>query len=182
MPTNGIFGLAEFALHLKEIEHDMKEASRLIVRQACIMVATKAKRVIGTYDYGWPQLAPSTLEKKSANTPLLETGEMRASIQWSTSHDGMEGHVGSNNDKAVWQELGTSKSPPRSFLAGALHHEAPEIVKMAGKVARATIGPGGLHSPELEFLHLLKHIGHEVNEVVQKALDGPEDENKGRRR
>jgi hypothetical protein len=34
MPTNGIFGLAEFALHLKEIERDMHEASRLIVRQA----------------------------------------------------------------------------------------------------------------------------------------------------
>ena len=83
MPTNGIFGLAEFALHLKVIEHEMHEASRLIVRQACVMVAAEAKRVIGTYDYGWKPLAASTLEKKSADTPLLETGEMRASIEWS---------------------------------------------------------------------------------------------------
>jgi HK97 gp10 family phage protein len=181
MPTNGIFGLAEFALHLKEIERNMHEASRLIVRQACIMVATEAKRVIGTYDYGWAPLAESTLAKKAADTPLLETGEMRDSIEWSTSHDGMVGHVGSNNDKAVWQELGTSRIPPRPFLAGALHQKAPEIVKMAGKVARATIAPGGLRSPELEFLHLLKHIGHEVNEVVQKALDGPEEEKERRR-
>ena len=181
MPTNGIFGLAEFALHLKEIERDLHEASRLIVRQACVMVAAEAKRVIGTYDYGWKPLAASTLEKKSADTPLLETGEMRASIEWSTSHDGMVGHVGSNNDKAVWHELGTSRIPPRPFLAGALHHEAPEIVKMAGKAAHATIAGKGLHSPELEFLHLLKHIGHEVNEAAQKFLDGPEDE-KGHRR
>jgi hypothetical protein len=181
MPTNGIWGLAEFALHLKEIEHDMKEASRLIVRQACVMVATEAKRVIGTYDYGWPQLAPSTLEKKSANTPLLETGEMRASIEWSTSHDGMEGHVGSNNDKAVWQELGTAKIPPRSFLAGALHHEAPAIVKMAGKVARATIAPGGLHGSELmELLHILKHVGHELKETFEEAVETKDE--KGKRR
>jgi HK97 gp10 family phage protein len=182
MPTNGIWGLAEFALHMKETERDMEEASRLIIRQACVMVATEAKRVIGTYDYGWPQLAESTLAKKSADTPLLETGEMRASIEWSTSHDGLEGHVGSNSDIAVYQELGTSKIPPRSFLAGALHHEAPEIVKMAGKVARAAIAPGGLHGSEfMELLHLLKHVAHEVNEVVQKALEGPEEEKEHRR-
>jgi HK97 gp10 family phage protein len=179
MPVNGIFGLAEFALHLKEIERDMKEASRLIVRQACIMVATEAKRVLGTDGYNWPALSEHT--KKTQPGMLLETGAMRASIEWSTSHDGLEGHVGSNSDIAVYQELGTSRIPPRSFLAGALHHEAPEIVKMAGKVARATIAPGGLRSPELEFLHLLKHIGHEVNEVVQKALDGPEEEKERRR-
>jgi HK97 gp10 family phage protein len=180
MPTNGIFGLAEFALHLKQIERDMEEASRLIIRQACVMVATEAKRVLGTDGYNWAPLSEHT--KKTQPGMLLETGAMRASIEWSTSHDGLEGHVGSNSDIAVFQEMGTSRIPPRPFLAGALHHKAPEIVKMAGKVARATIAPGGLHSPELEFLHLLKHIGHEVNEVVQKALDGPEDENKGRRR
>jgi hypothetical protein len=40
------------------------------------------------------------------NTPLLETGEMRASIEWNA--EGNEGRVGSNNEKAVWHELGTS--------------------------------------------------------------------------
>jgi hypothetical protein len=94
MPTNGIFGLAEFALHLKQIEHDMKEASRLIVRQACVMVAAEAKRVIGTDGYNWPALSEHT--KKTQPGMLLEAGAMRASIEWSTSHDGMEGYVGSN--------------------------------------------------------------------------------------
>jgi hypothetical protein len=47
--------------------------------------------------------------------PLLETGEMRASIEWNA--EGKEGHVGSNNDKAVWLELGTVRIPP--FLKGA---------------------------------------------------------------
>src|ERR1700722_20287131 len=105
MPTNGIWGLAEFALHLKEIERDMHEASKLIVRQACQMVAAEAKRVLGTDGYNWAPLSEHT--KKTQHAMLLETGEMRASIQWSASHDGLEGHVGSNNDKAVWHELGT---------------------------------------------------------------------------
>jgi HK97 gp10 family phage protein len=179
MPVNGIFGLAEFALHLKQIERDMHEASRLIVRQACVMVAAEAKRVIGTDGYNWPTLSEHT--KKTQPGMLLETGEMRASIEWSTSHDGMEGYVGSNNDKAVWQELGTSRIPPRSFLAGALHHEAPEIVKMAGKVARATIAPGGLRGSEfMELLHVLKHVGHELAETFKEAVE-PDDE-KGHRR
>jgi hypothetical protein len=177
---SNVFSILGFVEQLREIEHDMKEVEAAIVRQACIMVATEAKRVIGTYDYGWPSLAESTLAKKAADTPLLETGEMRDSIEWNAH--GNEGHVGSNNDKAVWQELGTSRIPPRSFLAGALHHEAPEIVKMAGKAVHAVVAGKGMHSPELEFLHLLRHIGHEVNEVLQKVLDGPDDENKGRRR
>ena len=172
-----VFSVLAFVAHLGTIEKEMHEASHLIVRRACQMIATEAKRVLGTEGYNWPALSEHT--KKTQPGMLLETGEMRASIEW-TAH-GNEGQVGSNNDKAVWHELGTSRIPPRPFLAGALHQKAPEIVKMAGKVAHATIGPGGLHSPELEFLHLLKHIGHEVNEVVQKALDGPEEE-KGKRR
>jgi HK97 gp10 family phage protein len=185
MPTNGIFGLAEFALHLKEIEREMNELGPAIIRRACMMVAAEAKRVLGKGYEDWPELKPETIARKMlGNSPLLETGEMRASIQWSTSHDGLEGHVGSNLDRAVYQELGTSRIPPRPFLAGALHHEVDAIVKMAGKAAHAVIAGRGLHgsSEFLELLHLLKHVGHEVNEAVQEFLDGPEDENKGRRR
>ncbi len=47
----------------------------------------------------------------------------------------------------------------------------------------ACIAGKGLHSSEmaelLYFLHTLHHIGHEVNEAAQKALDGPDD---GKRR
>ena len=87
--------------------------------------------------------------------------------------------VGSNSDIAVYQELGTSRIPPRSFLAGALHHEIPEILKMAGKVARATIAPGG-RSELMELLHILKHVGHELKKTFQEAVES--DEEKGKRR
>jgi hypothetical protein len=180
--NTGVFSILGFVAHLKEIEREMHELGPAIIRKACMMVAAEAKRVLGEGYPEWPELAPSTLAHKMMNTPLLETGAMRASIQWSTSHDGLEGHVGSNSDIAVFRELGTSRIPPRSFLAGALHHEVDAIVKMAGKAAHAVIAGRGLHGSEfMELLHLLKHIGHEVNEVVQKALDGPEEEKERRR-
>jgi hypothetical protein len=100
------------------------------------MVHDEARRVIGEGYAEWPALAPSTLARKMLNTPLLETRELRASIEWQ-SH-GLEGAVGSNNDKAVWHELGTARIPPRSFLAGAAMAMEYKIHKMA---ARATPVP-----------------------------------------
>ncbi len=58
-----------------------------MVRKVCEMVAAEAKRVIGGYDYDWPQLKPETIARKMlGNSPLLETGEMRLDrmdIAWS---------------------------------------------------------------------------------------------------
>ena len=156
---SGIFTLASFAAHLHQIDRDLKVTNEAIVARACAMVAAEAKRVLGTYDYNWTPLAASTLEKKKADTPLLETGAMRASIEW-IAHD-LQGLVGSNSDIAVWQELGTSKIPPRPFLQGAAQHVEPKIQKMAAKAVRAVMAGQGLHSAEMrELIHLLKHIGH----------------------
>jgi hypothetical protein len=90
----------------------------------------KAKEAIGTYAYGWPQLAESTLEHKGANTPLLETGSMRDSISHKAelSAVGAEGLVYSDDIKALWQEMGTSRGiPPRPFLYQSLLRCDPEI-------------------------------------------------------
>lgn len=124
------FTLASFAAHLTALA-DLTIAEHEGLEKAAVIVETEAKSVIGTYRYGWPQLAPSTLTKKSANTPLLETGAMQESIQHRVGDK--EARIGSNDDKAVWQELGTSRGiPPRSFLAGAARHKAKEVVAAIG--------------------------------------------------
>jgi hypothetical protein len=93
------FALLGFVAKLAAIEADMKITSEAIVARACQLVAEEARRVIGEgYDF-WPQLSPATLAHKIANTPLLETGELRDSISWHA--EGLHGEVGSNNDKAV---------------------------------------------------------------------------------
>jgi hypothetical protein len=116
-----------------EVDHEKAKA----LEKAAVIVEKEAKRVIGTYEYGWPQLADSTLAKKGANTPLLETGEMRDSIEHKVSHD--VASIGSDNDKALWQEYGTSTIPPRSFLGGALIHKSDEVVEVIGQDIVATI-------------------------------------------
>jgi hypothetical protein len=113
------------------------------------------------------------------DSPLLETGELRDSIQWNSS--GNTGAVGSNLDKAVWMELGTSKIPPRSFLAAAARQQEDLIHKMAARAVMAVMRGEGLHSSELgELLHVLKHVGHALKEAADTLLE-PDDNEKNRR-
>src|SRR6267378_1853116 len=153
------FSLLGFVAHLATVERDMHELGPAIVARACEMVSEEAKRVIGEGYPFWPALQPATLARKMMNTPLLETGELRASIEWQ-SH-GLEGAVGSNNDKAVWHELGTSRIPPRSFLMGAAIAMEPKIYKMAERAMMAVMLGKGLYA---ELIHLLKHAAHHVKE------------------
>jgi phage gpG-like protein len=180
----GVMSILEFVAKTKTIQLELEIVGHAVVARACEMVAEEARRVIGEgYDF-WPALAPSTLARKMMNTPLLETGELRGSIEWNAS--GNEGAVGSNLDKAVWHELGTARIPPRSFLMGAAQHMEDKIHKMAARAVVACITGRGLHSSEmaelLHLLHTLRHVGHKVGEVVDTVLDGPDDENKGKHR
>jgi phage gpG-like protein len=118
--TEFIGVLGKIAL-MRAFEHEALE-------KAAVIVETEAKRVIGSYEYGWPPLAASTVERKGADTPLLETGELRDSIEHNV--DGLVANIGSNNMKAVWHELGTSRVPPRSFLVQAAVHKEKEVVHL----------------------------------------------------
>jgi hypothetical protein len=182
--TTGVYSVLGFVAKLGAIERDMHELGPAIVARACEMVAAEAKRVIGEgYDF-WPALAPATLAHKMLNTPLLETGELRGSIEWNAS--GNEGHVGSNLDKAVWHELGTARIPPRSFLAGAAMAMEDKIHKMAERAVVAVMLGKGLASAEMRelphLLHTLHHVGHAVGEAADTVLDGPDDNNGRSRR
>jgi len=79
-----------------EIEHKKDKG----LEKACEIIETEAKRVIGTYDYGWPPLQLETIVRKATgDSPLLETGEMRDSIEHTVGHG--EAWVGSNSMIAV---------------------------------------------------------------------------------
>lgn len=172
----GVYSVLGFVAKLKAIEHDMHELGPAIVAKACEMVCAEAKRVLGSYEYDWPQLKPETIARKMlGNAPLLETGEMRASIEWQAH--GLEGAVGSNLDRAVWMELGTSRIPPRSFLAGAAMEMEGKIHKMAARAVMAVMLGKGLHGSEMaELIHLLKHVGHELKETAKEIFSDDEQE------
>jgi phage gpG-like protein len=162
-----------FAAHLVVLEHEMKVVEHAIIARACEMVAEEARRVLGTEGYNWTPLAASTLAHKMQSGMLLESGAMRASIEWHS--EGNSGEVGSNSDVALFQELGTSKIPPRSFLGGAAAAMGPAIEKLAARAVVACIAGKGLASVEmrelLHFLHAVKHAIHAADEKVNQAID-----------
>lgn len=98
-------------------------------------LVTEAKRVLGTYEYGWPRLAESTIRrKKEGDSPGLETGAMRDSVSGYVEKisGGYKVTVGSTDKHAVYFELGTAKQPPRPFLTGAMTRVAPKFAAELG--------------------------------------------------
>lgn len=142
--------MADFLLDLA-VHMPMSEKSALA--EAAQLVETEAKEEIGHYQgsagpfAAWAPLKPDTIaHKANGDTPLLETGEMRDSI--GTVVLDHEAHIGSNDDKAVWQELGTSRGiPPRSFLGGAAVRKSAEVKEVIGRhMHGALIKPETTHA------------------------------------
>lgn len=104
------------------------------------LASTMAAAYVGTYQQGWPALAESTIKEKAAAgfevpAALLRTGEMRDSIRHEVDPVLLEVVVGSNDKRALYQELGTVRIPPRSFLGLALEHSMPFAAETFGKIA-----------------------------------------------
>lgn len=120
--------LKEAVEQMTRVSLEVPRASNASLEHAAQVVEEEAKRVLGTYDYGWPRLKPSTVARKTTgDSPLLETGEMRESITHWVNVETHTAYVGSNNPKAKWHELGTSRVPPRSFLRGAAMAKQKEV-------------------------------------------------------
>ena len=175
---SNILSLVGMAAKCHAIEKDLDVTSHAIIAEACRMVCEAAKAALGTYDFGWVPLKPETIASKVlGDSPLLETGALMNSISWTAA--GNVGFVGSNSDIAVYQELGTSSIPPRSFLVSAAVHQEKEIVAMAAKAVRAVLRGEGLYGAEMRelmhVLHLLKSAAHQVGEMLAPEN---EDENK----
>jgi phage gpG-like protein len=144
--------LEAFAEHIVKIAVAEKLAEQVALTAAAKVVQREAKAEIGIYQdrigdiAGWAELADSTKQDRvsrgfTENDPLLRTGELRDSIKYKVG-DGLA-YVGSDMDIAVYQELGTDKIPPRSFLAGAAMRKADDVQKIVGKaVYTALIGEG----------------------------------------
>ncbi|WP_024517074.1 hypothetical protein [Bradyrhizobium sp. Tv2a-2] len=114
---------------------EMEHENHVALERCGKLVTKEVYRVVGTYDYGWKPLAPSTQDQRESlgfepDEPLLRTGSMRDSVWYKADHH--ECQIGTDNQIAVWQELGTSKIPPRPFLEGALKEKTPEVLDIIG--------------------------------------------------
>lgn len=96
----------------------------------------------------WKPLAASTIEQKrrlgfagqvSATDPLLRTGALRDSIK--VEHEGLEMAVGSALKEAAYQEVGTSRVPPRPYLALAAVRSLDYAGEKLGETAVSLLTP-----------------------------------------
>ena len=147
--------LLELAVRLGEVELRQHEVEQLALEKAAVVVEKRAKEKVGEYQdaagpfAGWAELADATKDDRARqgfteNDPGLRTGEMRDSIEHTVT--GNEAHVGADDDKLVWFELGTVNQPPRSVLGGAVADEMDRIIEIVGESAVASlVGEGVLN-------------------------------------
>lgn len=136
------FNIMESIVKMAEVTIAIEHETHRALDHAARIVKTEAKEEIGVYQaqagsfVAWAELAAATKADRLAhgfpeNEPLLRTGDLRDSIGHVV--EGHEAAVGSNSDIAVYQELGTARIPPRSFLAGAAIRKEAEVVAILGE-------------------------------------------------
>ena len=127
---------AQFASKLGRMAEVSKNEITVPVEAVMKHVESEAKRVLGTYEYGWEPLSERTIARHG-DTPLLEVGQMKAGLQTEVEKTigGAEGLVYSQDKVALWQEMGSVNkqtggfNPPRSFLFKSLLLATPNIAK-----------------------------------------------------
>lgn len=103
----------ELEVRFKMVVEDIKETAKdeLGVYQP----------VVGPFN-AWAVLADATQSGRTRlgytpNDPLLRSGELRDSIE--SEVVGLAAIVGTKSEIGFWQEMGTSKMPPRPFIGPA---------------------------------------------------------------
>lgn len=153
-----------FAEHLVVASGAMKIALHEGVKKATELVQATAKAEIGVYqdavgtfqnDIGafpaWAQLADSTERQKERmgyplDAPLLASGAFRDSIVKEAV--GLKGVVASDDDVAMYHEMGTDKMPPRPVFGPAGVRCEDKVLRILGEAAMiGLIGGDWLHAP-----------------------------------
>jgi phage gpG-like protein len=165
----GVISLLEAAVRMGEAAVDVEAATAAVIEGACVILKNRAQSAIGTYEFGWPSLGPEAVARHG-DTPLLETGALKASIQWTAGPT--EGWVGTNDPKAAFQEFGTRRGiPPRPFLGGAIEHSIGEIEAMAASMVMAAIGGGDVVGDLFHAAHVAAHVARETKAFVSEMVE-----------
>jgi HK97 gp10 family phage protein len=176
-----MFSLLGFIAELPAIERDFHAAGPKILERAAQMVQKKAKSTIGKNNENWAPLALGTIADKQRKgfktpAPLLRTGELRDSIEYTIVSD-HEACVGTDLEYAKFLEFGTSRMPPRSFLVSAAIASEDKIQRMAGATAVAALSGHGRGARDVrEMLHALHRAGHALKEIGEDLLDDDRDD------
>ncbi len=149
---------AQFAAHLGALEAKAELALHQALKQAASVVESTAHAEFGHYQPAvgpfakWEPLSEATRADRvrqgySADEPLLRSGELRASVTHQVN--GLEAVIGSADEVMLYQELGTSKIPPRALLGPAVLRNRKKLKKLLGHAAASGIA-GVKHLPSYD--------------------------------
>ncbi len=177
------FSLGEMAAHFLTMEADIRLAEEAAVVSGCKLIQRKAKGMLGHEQPIWQGLKPETIARKAhGNTPLLETGEMKASIEMTAplnENGQIVGYVGSNSMIAVYQEMGTKNIPPRPFISTAGMANGHLVAEMAAKLVYAAMIHGGSnYHTALRVFHMLEEAGKKLLDEFGPEYEGDEGKSK----
>jgi HK97 gp10 family phage protein len=156
----------KFAEHLVKVATVELIAINKALDVAGKMVKAEAKHYIGHLQDkigsapvgdAWDELAESTKADKqrlvdngtlslSLNAdfnPLMRTGELYRSIDYTVNMQGLEVVIGSTSPIAAFQEFGTQHIPPRPFIGRAAYELGPKLAAIFG--AASVVGIAGGH-------------------------------------
>lgn len=137
--------LAEFEGKLAVAIKEVRPRLEIGLAKVGTLAHTLSAEYIGHEMSEWPPLAESTIADKASKgfavpAPLLRTGDMRESIEVEVDGFDLEMAVGSHEEKAVWQEMGTSRGiPPRPFLALGMKNSLDYAADVFGETAVALL-------------------------------------------
>lgn len=154
--TRSFNSFGALAVHLVERAVAVPLALEEGLHKVAKKIERTAKDEIGHYQsavgpfQGWDDLADSTEERKAAlgypaDAPLLAAGAMQESI----THEvrGLEAAIGSTDQNLLYQEMGTTKIPPRPVLGPAAFHNRGAIELLMGAAAvSGLIGGDAIHA------------------------------------
>jgi phage gpG-like protein len=139
--------IGEFVAFMSRQVATLPKAQHHALEEGAAIVLKEAKSYPGEYQKGWPALADATKDARTLaghepNEPLLVTGELRESYADKVI-DAHHAAVGSDDDKAVWQEMGTPTIPQRPVLALAGAAKEAEVVEaIARRIHGHMVGHG----------------------------------------
>lgn len=155
--------LSEFERFLTNVISREKVHNEATLSVAATYIEEEAKRKFGIKQdpvgpfNGWKDLAEATQEDRiqkgyEPNNPLYRTGDLMNSIHHKV--EGNEAVVGSDDERMVWQELGTPDAkhpiPPRPVLGPAAFQSKAKVQKLIAKGVFAWLsGSGAINKKSL---------------------------------
>lgn len=145
MPT--FSSIDQFLSELRTLQSRLPRIEHQALEEAGEHLVAGAQAMIGREIAQWAALAAVTVQEKarlgytgriSATDPEYRTGELRISISYSI--EGKALILGTTDPIAPFQEMGTSRMPPRPFISTTMFRDGRAAAELVAEHIVAAVG------------------------------------------